>query len=421
MCVIEGCYITALYNFKGERPEYCKEHKKDGMINVKDKRCIHPECIRGRYYGKLNGFAIYCSKHKLTGMVHRHLKTFIIGTKNVYNEKMIIRDKWCIHPECTKGRLYGNPNEPPIYCKNHSLEGMINKRSKRCIQKGCTTIPAYAEEGKQAMYCNEHKKEGMINVVRKTCMNCDKTALYNKKGERPMFCSKHKEDCMVDVIHKTCLKCEYTANFGLPNGKPLYCSNHKIDGMIDTRLKKCKTHLCDTYVKNKYKGYCYYCFVHLFPDHIHCKNYKTKEKCVAEYIQSHSTYPWICDKKIQDGCSRRRPDLMVDLGFQVIIVEIDENQHMHYDTTCENKRMMELSQDVGHRLIVMIRFNPDEYTDTEKHGSCWSLDVHGLCQLKKSKEKEWNHRLEVLMEQINLWTTKPTEKTIEVIQLFYSP
>jgi hypothetical protein len=409
MCLVEGCIISKRYNFKGELPEYCKRHKKDGMINVKDKRCIYPECIRGRSYGKIKGGAMYCSKHKLKGMIHKNLKY-----------KMIIRDKWCIRPECTKNRLYGNPNEPPIYCKNHSLEGMINTLSKRCIDPGCTTIPAYAEEGKTAMYCIKHKKTGMINVVRNTCMNCNKTALYNKKGERPMFCSKHKEEGMIDVIHKKCLKCEYTANYGLPNSKPLYCSGHSLDGMIDTRLKKCKTHLCDTYVKNKYKGYCYYCFVHLFPDSVLCKNYKTKERCVAEYIQSHSTYPWICDKKIQDGCSRRRPDLMVDLGFQVIIVEIDENQHIHYDTTCENKRMMELSQDVGHRPIVMIRFNPDEYTDTEKHSSCWCLDVHGLCQLKKSKEKEWNNRLEVLMEQINLWTTKPTEKTIEVIQLFYS-
>ena len=364
MCVVEGCIITPCYNFKGERPQYCKGHIRDGMINVKDKRCIIPDC--------------------------------------------------------PKGRLYGRPNEPPIYCKKHSLEGTYNKRSKRCIDPGCIIIPSYAEEGKQAIYCDEHKKTGMINVIRRTCMNCDKTALYNKNGGRPLYCSQHRDDDMTDVIHKKCLKCGITAYFGLPNGKPVYCSGHSLDGMIDTRRKKCKTHLCDTPASKSYDGYCTYCFVHLFPDSVLCKNYKTKEKCVAEYIQSHSTYPWICDKKIQDGCSRRRPDLMVDLGFQVIIVEIDENQHMHYDKTCENKRMMELSQDVGHRPIVMIRFNPDEYTDTEKNSSCWYLDVHGLCQLKKSKEKEWNHRLEVLMEQINLWTTKPTEKTIEVIQLFYS-
>ena len=329
MCVVEGCIINPYYNFKGERPEYCKRHAKDGMFNVKDKRCIIPDC--------------------------------------------------------KKGRLYGRPNEYALYCASHAVEGTYNKRSKQCSNTECPRLD-----------------------------------IYNKIGERPMFCLEHKEDYMINVIRKKCLKCEYNARFNIPDEKPLYCINHKLDGMIETYRKKCKTHLCDSTSLKRYEGYCYYCFVHLFPDHIYCKNYKTKEKCVAEYIQSHSTYPWICDKKIQDGCSRRRPDLMVDLGFQVIIVEIDENQHIHYDTTCENKRMMELSQDVGHRPIVMIRFNPDEYTDTEKHGSCWCLDVHGLCQLKKSKEKEWNHRLDVLMEQINLWTTKPTEKTIEVIQLFYS-
>ena len=304
MCVIEGCSITALYNFKGERREYCNEHKKDGMINVKDKRCIHPDC--------------------------------------------------------TKGRLYGRPNEYAIYCASHKLEGMYNKRSKRCIQLGCTTIPAYGEKGKQAMYCNEHKKEGMINLIRTRCMCCEKGALYNKKGERPLYCSEHKEEGMVDVIHKKCLKCDVIPIFGLPNGKPLYCSYHRLDGMIDTRRKICKTHLCDTPALKSYDGYCYYCFVHLFPTSNRCQNYKTKERVVADYIQSHTKYSWICDKKIQDGCSRRRPDLMADLGFQVIIVEIDENQH----TTCENKRLMELSQDVGHRPIVMIRFNPDEYTET---------------------------------------------------------
>ena len=47
------------------------------------------------------------------------------------------------------------------------------------------------------------------------------------------------------------------------------------------------------------------------------------------------------------------------------IVEIDENQHIEYDCSCENKRIMELSQDVGHRPIIFIRFNPDDYLNYE--------------------------------------------------------
>ena len=84
--------------------------------------------------------------------------------------------------------------------------------------------------------------------------------------------------------------------------------------------------------------------------------------------------------------------------------------------------MMELSQDVGHRSIVFIRFNPDNY---KKNGinitSCWSQDKKGICVIKKSKKNEWEERLNSLKEQIKYWINpeNTTNKTIETIQLFY--
>ncbi len=33
---------------------------------------------------------------------------------------------------------------------------------------------------------------------------------------------------------------------------------------------------------------------------------------------------WICDRKIEGGCSRRRPDLFLDMGNHIVIVEVDE-------------------------------------------------------------------------------------------------
>jgi hypothetical protein len=102
--------------------------------------------------------------------------------------------------------------------------------------------------------------------------------------------------------------------------------------------------------------------MHLFPDKQVSRNYKTKEKYVIDYIKEQfKDIDIIADKQIQGGCSRRRPDILIDLGHQIIIVEIDENQHINYDCYCENKRIMELSQDVGHRPIIFIRFNPDDY------------------------------------------------------------
>jgi hypothetical protein len=108
--------------------------------------------------------------------------------------------------------------------------------------------------------------------------------------------------------------------------------------------------------------------------------------------------------------------------YQVIIVEVDESQHANYDCSCENKRLMELSQDLQHRPIIFIRFNPDEYElEGEKISSCWGNDKNGICVVKRSKKKEWNLRLETLNSQINYWLHdgNVTDKTVEIIQLFY--
>ena len=169
----------------------------------------------------------------------------------------------------------------------------------------------------------------------------------------------------------------------------------------------------------KYEYHCLFCFVHLFPHNPLTRNYKTKEASVVEFVKTtFSQYTWINDKRVQDGCSRRRPDLLLDLGDQVLIIEVDENKHADYDCSCENKRVMELSQDVGHRPIVFIRFNPDSYVvEDQKVPSCWCLNDDGLCVLKD--KSEWNRRLNALKQQMEYWIQERTPKTIEVVQLFY--
>ena len=134
-------------------------------------------------------------------------------------------------------------------------------------------------------------------------------------------------------------------------------------------------------------------------------------------------FTWFADKQVKDGCSSKRPGLLLDLGYQIVIVEVDENQHNKYDCSCENKRLMELSQDLGHRPIIFIRFNPDDYVNinNERVRSCWSITKKtGIVKIEY--KKEWNNRLECLRDQINYWTQSEnkTDKTLEVIQLFYN-
>jgi hypothetical protein len=269
---------------------------------------------------------------------------------------------------------------------------MIDIKNKKCIHEGCKKQPIYNKIGeKSPLYCSEHKTNDMVNLVNKMCIykECNKIAVCNKEGEKI----------------------------------PLYCNQHKIDGMINIINKTCKTDFCDILVSQKYDGYCLYCFINTFPDKPVSRNYKTKEYSVVEFVKNkYPEYPWISDKTIKDGCSRRRPDLLLDLGYQVIIIEIDENQHIDYDCSCENKRIMELSQDVGHRPIVFIRFNPDDYKNNDVNiTSCWGQNNKGICVVKKSKEKEWDERLESLENQINYWVNpnNKTDKTVEIIQLYY--
>ena len=269
----------------------------------------------------------------------------------------------------------------------------------------------------------------MVDVKNKMCVHpeCKIRSNYNTAGEtKALYCFAHKKKGMVDVKNKTCIypECKVQPNYNnIGEKKTLYCSKHKLDGMVDVINPLCKSEWCFTRAQEKYDGYCLYCYMNLFPDKPVSRNYKTKEYAVVEYVKiKFPDLNWIADKIINGGCSRRRPDLLLDLGDQIIIVEIDENQHIDYDCSCENKRIMELSQDLGHTPIIFIRFNPDNYNQSGNNiTSCWGLNQSGICVVKKSKKNEWLQRLNALEEQINYWINKEnkTNKTIEIIQLFY--
>jgi hypothetical protein len=327
--------------------------------------------------------------------------------------------------ECTKIPVFNLEGETKaLYCGTHKKDGMVNVKSKRCLD--CSKRPLFNLEGETiALYCGTHKKDGMVNVKSKRCIECSKQPVFNLEGETiALYCGTHKKDGMIDVLSKRCIECSKQPVFNLEGDtKPLYCMTHKKDGMVDVKSKRCKSTWCSTIVKKKYDGYCLFCYMNLFPDKPVARNYKTKEYAVVEYVKT--KFPdmdWVADKIVNGGCSRKRPDLLLDLGNQLLIVEIDENQHTDYDCSCENKRIMELSQDVGHRPIVFIRFNPDDYL---KNGttitSCWGNDKKGICGVKKSKRVEWIERLTILGDVIDYWTSPPnvTDKTVEIVQLYY--
>ena len=406
MCKEKDCKKQPNFNKKGEtRALYCSAHKKEGMINVISKTCL--DCKKQPLFNKeCETRGLYCSAHKKEGMVD-------------------VKSKTCL--ECKKRPLFNKECETTgLYCATHKKEGMIDVKNKTCLQ--CKKIPNFNKEGETiGLYCSGHKKEGMVDVRSKNCLECKKQPAFNKEGEtKGLYCSVHKKEGMIDVKSKTCIRdgCKKRPSFNKEGvTTALYCSAHKKEWMVDVISKTCKSEWCSTSVKKKYDGYCLFCYMNLFPDKPVSRNYKTKEYSVVEYIKT--KFPnlnWIADKIILCGSSKRRPDLLLDLFYQIVIIEVDENQHIDYDCSCQNKRIMELSQDLGHRPIVFIRFNPDDY---DKNGitisSCWGKNEKGICVVKKSKKDEWVQRLNTLEEHINYWINpiNTTDKTIETIQLFY--
>jgi len=451
VCETPECKKNAYFNSEGEKKgRFCSTHKEQGMINVKDKRCHTEGCSQRPSFNILGEKPLYCGNHRLPDMVNvmtkfcEHDGCLVTPVYNLPDKKsgkfcathkepnMInVVTNSCQEEGCNTSPSFGLCGNKPTHCAVHKTEGMIDVKHKRCQHGGCDKTPSYSiPENKIATHCSEHKTPKMIDVKHKKCDHekCILVPLYNFMNEKtPKYCNIHKLEGMIDIVHKKCVfeGCINRPIYNLAiETRPLFCLMHKTEGMIDLSNKKCANDWCVNRANNKmYDGYCLHCFVHMFPEKPTIRNYKTKEQSVVEFVKtSFPDFTWVCDKRIADGCSRRRPDLLLDLGFQIIIVEVDENQHVDYDCSCENRRLMELSQDVGHRPIVFIRFNPDEYIkrDTSRVKSCWSLSKStGLVSVEKNNRRQWNDRLETLNNWIQYWSANKTSKAVEVVQLFF--
>ena len=66
MCKKDGCKIRGYFNFEGETKElYCFSHKKENMVNIKDKKCDKDGCKLIACYNKIGEKkGIFCAKHK---------------------------------------------------------------------------------------------------------------------------------------------------------------------------------------------------------------------------------------------------------------------------------------------------------------------------------------------------------------------
>jgi uncharacterized protein YajQ (UPF0234 family) len=400
-----NCNKKASYNhYMNIIPIYCVKHKKNNMIDIKNKKCIKCNIRQPICNYKNETKALYCGNCKLDNMI------------NIITKKCI---------KCNnKIPIFNYKNEiKALYCLNCKTKDMIDIKNKKCIK--CNNIrPSYNYENKKkALYCDNCKIDNMINIISKRCIKCNiKQPTFNYKNKKKaLYCIDCKLDDMIDVNNKKCIKCNIKQpRFNYENKKKiLYCGDCKLDNMIDIIAKKCIICNIKQARVKKYKGYCIRCFMFNFPNEFVTRNYKIKENHVTDYIKEEfRDINLIFDKTILCGCSKRRPDIFIDLFNYCIIIEVDENQHKSKEYE-DNNRNYEIYEDLANRPLIFIRFNPDSYKNNNKKvKSCFKICKSTGIQIVDSKKK-FNKRLNKLKETINYYLENKPKEDITIHKLYY--
>ena len=281
-----------------------------------------------------------------------------------------------------------------------------NTKCKKCLK-----------EKRQKKQCKHKKQKTQCSI----CNECEhgKRKTYCIKCSPQYFC-KHKKLKTNCNICNGCEHGKYKANcvicYGCKHGKrKTQCIKCNGSGFC----KHCKMiRGKKRYIESLDKKIlcCSRCFYNFYPNDKIPRRYKMKqhyfnEKLIEEFGVNFFQY----DKKIKCGCSGRMPDWFIDCFKYSIIIELDEDQHKY--NSCDEKRMMELFQDLGNRNLVLIRINPDKYKGkTKKRKGCFDFDEKNtlICN-----EKKFNKRFNLLIQKIKYYMDNQPTKELTIERLFF--
>jgi hypothetical protein len=206
---------------------------------------------------------------------------------------------------------------------------MINLVNKKCRFTNCSSRPSYGNTLVGRNHCVNHfdkKSEWKITTCVKS--NCKSIAMWSKTGNYPFeFCDncvstvENKDNDYKSIHAGTCSMCNLT-NLLLDSDKKCLLSCSDIN---KHRMKFSENSMKNMFIEQNFK--------------------------------------FINDVRVDESCGKRRPDFVFDLGFGILIVENDEDQHKSRTCECEQKRMIEIHNDYGGLPVHFIRFNPDNYKE----------------------------------------------------------
>lgn len=380
----EVCGVIACFGKPGKCAKHCKIHKLPNEINLRKKLCAFEGCKLSPSFAEKGQSAKHCKKHKKENEIN-----------------IILR--MCNHDKCIKYAVFGPEGKVQIHCPDHKQANEINifKKRQACKILGCGIRAIYGISGKQPQHCAKHKLHGEVNVQKPTCSECHKTPSYAAPGLKAIHCNDHKKENEVNVRSAKCNfnGCAKQASFGPIKKAPIHCVEHKSFAEISMHWTKICS-MCGLPFPprrgNKDKKECEYCSATLKAGE--------HEKKVFEYLLQTKFYKFAHNRQTSDdknACGKYRPDFVYDFKTHFVIVECDEDQHRHYERSCENVRMENIVYGLG-LPSVFIRWNPDDYK------------MNGVKQ-----NVPWENRMQKLLEQIEYNSKEIPKEMLTIIYLYY--
>jgi hypothetical protein len=297
-------------------------------------------------------------------------------------------------------------NQNKHTCKKCGGSGICvhNKRKRNCRECDGSALCVHNKDKRTCKECGG-SAICVHNNYKNSCKECGGLGIckHNKNksicrecgGSRFCMHNKHKSRCKECGGSALCVhnKRKYACRLCATN-RNNFCNN------------------CDFTSVNKSTNcypYCQSCYYQLNPDAKKPTRFKLKESFFYELINE--DFEITSYDKTLNGCSKRRPDFLFECLTHTVILEIDEDQHISYDSQCEINRLNEIFIDLADRPIVMIRFNPDKYANKN---SCFKFNDKNIIIPDKDEIEE---RYSILKERLEYHLyNKPTElSTIEYL------
>jgi len=388
-CQFDGCVVHPAFGLVTGKPTHCAAHRTPDMRDVKSKTCQFDGCGKQPAFGLAAGKPTRCAAHRapdmrnvvtqtcqFDGCVTRPTFGLVAGkpTRCAAHHAPDMRDvvtKTCQFDGCTTVPAFGLAGGKPTHCGAHRTPDMRDVKSKTCQFDGCVTRPSYGLVAGKPTHCAAHRAPDMRDMMNRTCQfdGCVTRPWYGEPGLAVTACAAHRTAGMIVYSNRRCIisTCREIAVFGTI-GRQLHCETHAVAGEINLIERACASCglLNIIHPVTKLCGYC-------DPAQKACRPVKRKELEIKGLLESEG---WRCvhDQRLADPCGLRdRPDFVIDVGYCIVIIEVDEHQHREYmcarvcecpesarHCKCQQARMIDIGQVAG-MPTVWIRYNPDAF------------------------------------------------------------